>query len=587
MASSIIVTTTTTTTTTTATAIAQQHYSALPLSAAWELLSSTFQEDFVTALNNLEYIPGGSIILRYIKSSYQNDPIRSLLEFCLVLFALSYFLSSKKKENKSELVRFSRKEIDELCDEWEPAPLVNEVTELENWELKSVPEIIGQNGAHVKLNNKTAVNLASQDFLNLNENDRIKESARVEIRSAGVGACGPPNFYGTQDVHVRLEEDLARYLDSEQAIIYGQDFVTAGSVIPAFLKRGDLCVVDSGVNIALQKALIVSRADIEWYDHNDVDHLEQILSQLKPVLDRQKPIRRRFIITEGLFANSGDISNLPRIVELKNKYKYRLFLDESLSIGVLGGTGKGLPEHYGVSRDEISITIGSMANSFASSGGFCVGVNPMVHHQRISSNAYVFSASLPPYSAKVTSQAIREILAPENLDPTTGKSKLMVQLHKKTVDVYDRLKAALEKLPMHIVSSPQSPMIHLRLREKVREQLNLPLMYGNSTFITTGKPAKLLNEFDEYLNLESFILQKVIDYVLEHEGILITRSKLILEHENLPVLPPHLLIMINIGVKEEELDRVVEVLPKAIENVFSNIKSEEDLLQLRDELVNY
>lgn len=587
MASSIIVTTTTTTTTTTATAIAQQHYSALPLSAAWELLSSTFQEDFVTALNNLEYIPGGSIILRYIKSSYQNDPIRSLLEFCLVLFALSYFLSSKKKENKSELVRFSRKEIDELCDEWEPAPLVNEVTELENWELKSVPEIIGQNGAHVKLNNKTAVNLASQDFLNLNENDRIKESARVEIRSAGVGACGPPNFYGTQDVHVRLEEDLARYLDSEQAIIYGQDFVTAGSVIPAFLKRGDLCVVDSGVNIALQKALIVSRADIEWYDHNDVDHLEQILSQLKPVLDRQKPIRRRFIITEGLFANSGDIANLPRIVELKNKYKYRLFLDESLSIGVLGGTGKGLPEHYGVSRDEISITIGSMANSFASSGGFCVGVNPMVHHQRISSNAYVFSASLPPYSAKVTFQAIREILAPENLDPTTGKSKLMVQLHKKTVDVYDRLKAALEKLPMHIVSSPQSPMIHLRLREKVREQLNLPLMYGNSTFITTGKPAKLLNEFDEYLNLESFILQKVIDYVLEHEGILITRSKLILEHENLPVLPPHLLIMINIGVKEEELDRVVEVLPKAIENVFSNIKSEEDLLQLRDELVNY
>lgn len=587
MASSIIVTTTTTTTTTTATAIAQQHYSALPLSAAWELLSSTFQEDFVTALNNLEYIPGGSIILRYIKSSYQNDPIRSLLEFCLVLFALSYFLSSKKKENKSELVRFSRKEIDELCDEWEPAPLVNEVTELENWELKSVPEIIGQNGAHVKLNNKTAVNLASQDFLNLNENDRIKESARVEIRLAGVGACGPPNFYGTQDVHVRLEEDLARYLDSEQAIIYGQDFVTAGSVIPAFLKRGDLCVVDSGVNIALQKALIVSRADIEWYDHNDVDHLEQILSQLKPVLDRQKPIRRRFIITEGLFANSGDIANLPRIVELKNKYKYRLFLDESLSIGVLGGTGKGLPEHYGVSRDEISITIGSMANSFASSGGFCVGVNPMVHHQRISSNAYVFSASLPPYSAKVTSQAIREILAPENLDPTTGKSKLMVQLHKKTVDVYDRLEAALEKLPMHIVSSPQSPMIHLRLREKVREQLNLPLMYGNSTFITTGKPAKLLNEFDEYLNLESFILQKVIDYVLEHEGILITRSKLILEHENLPVLPPHLLIMINIGVKEEELDRVVEVLPKAIENVFSNIKSEEDLLQLRDELVNY
>ena len=83
-------------------------------------------------------------------------------------------MSSKKKENKSELVRFSRKEIDELCDEWEPAPLVNEVTELENWELKSVPEIIGQNGAHVKLNNKTAVNLASQDSLILTRTIELK-----------------------------------------------------------------------------------------------------------------------------------------------------------------------------------------------------------------------------------------------------------------------------------------------------------------------------------------------------------------------------------------------------------------------------
>ena len=89
-------------------------------------------------------------------------------------------------------------------------------------------------------------------------------------------------------------------------------------------------------------------------------------------------------------------------------------MDESLSIGVLGGTGKGLPEHYGVSRDEISITIGSMANSFASSGGFCVGVNPMVHHQRISSNAYVFSASLPH---------IRPKLLPKQLE-NSGTRKL-------------------------------------------------------------------------------------------------------------------------------------------------------------------
>ncbi|EER32615.1 conserved hypothetical protein [Candida tropicalis MYA-3404] len=582
MVSSIVITTTTTTT---ATALSSESTTVLPLSTMWGLISSTFQDRFVNLLNCLEYVPGGSIVLRYIKSSYQNDPFRSLLEFCLVLFALSYFLSSKKKENKSELVKFSAKEIDELCAEWEPSPLISNITPLENWELKSIPEITGHNGVHVNLNGKEVLNLASQDFLSLNENENVKEAARVEINYAGVGACGPPNFYGTQDVHVRLEEDLARYLDCEQAIIYGQDFVTAGSVIPAFLKRGDLCVVDSGVNIALQKALIVSRADIEWYDHNDIDHLEQILSQLKPVLDKQKPIRRRFIITEGLFANSGDIADLPRIVELKNKFKYRLLLDESLSIGVLGDTGKGLPEHYGVSRDEVSITIGSMANSFASSGGFCVGVNPMVHHQRISSNAYVFSASLPPYSAKVTSQAIREIQ--ENLDSATGKSKLMTKLHDLTSYAYDGLQKQLQASQLQIVSSPQSPIIHIGLKENIREQLGLPLMYGNSTFVTTGKPSKTLNGFDEYMNLENFVLQKIIDYILNNAGILITRTKLILEHENLPVLPPHLLVNINAGTTRSEVSSLIEVLPKAINYALGNLKHEDDLFALNEEIINY
>ncbi|EMG47465.1 hypothetical protein G210_2192, partial [Candida maltosa Xu316] len=553
----------------------------------WELITSTFQENFVSILNRLSYIPGGSIVLRYIKSSYQDDPIRSLFEFGLFLFALSYFLSSKKKENKSEVVKLSSKEIDELCSEWEPLPLVNKVSPEESWELKSVPEIIGHNGVHVNLDGKQVLNLASQDFLSLNENENVKEAARAEIKYAGVGACGPPNFYGTQDVHVRLEEDLARYLDSQQAIIYGQDFVTAGSVIPAFLKRGDLCVVDSGVNIALQKALIVSRADIEWYDHNDVDHLEQILSQLKPVLDKQKPIRRRFIVTEGLFANSGDVVNLPRIVELKNKYKYRLFLDESLSIGVLGDTGKGVPEHFGISRDEISITIGSMANSFASSGGFCVGVNPMVHHQRISSNAYVFSASLPPYSAKVTSQAIREISDESNIDSVTGKSKLMLKLHDLTLYAYENLNKKLASLPVQIVSSPQSPMIHIGLNDAIREQLGLPLMYGNATFVNTGKPSKFLNKFDEFLNLESFILQKIVDYVLEHSNILITRTKLILEHENLPVLPPHLLVNINAGTSRNEITQLIDILPRSIEHVMDNLHTEEDLFTLNDEIVDY
>ncbi|EGW33921.1 uncharacterized protein SPAPADRAFT_59307 [Spathaspora passalidarum NRRL Y-27907] len=563
-----------TTITTTTTAIV----SAIP--PAWELLTNSFSENFVYCLNQLGRIPGGQIILRYIKSSYQDDPIRSLFEMALVLFALSYFFSNMRLENKSELVKLSPSEIDELCQEWTPEPLVEPLTELEKWELKTIPEIQGHNGSHITLAgaNEPVTNLASQDFLNLNENDHIKAAAKTHINQAGVGACGPPNFYGTQDVHVRLEEDLARFLGAEQAIIYGQDFVTAGSVIPAFLKRGDLCVVDSGVNIAIQKALIVSRADIEWYDHNDVEHLEEILTQLKPVLDKQKPIRRRFIITEALFATTGEIANLPRLVELKNEFKYRLFLDESLSIGVLGDHGRGLPEHFGVPRSEISITIGSMANAFASSGGFCVGATPMVHHQRIQSNAYVFSASLPPYSAKVTSQAIEEIENEEN--------KLIPSLHHSIMFVYNKLDHALLSTPFMITSDPQSPMIHIQLHPDVRAKLNLPFNYGNTDFISKRKPSKSLNKFDHYFNAENFILQKIVDYVLQNGKILITRSKLILEHENLPVLPPHLLVNLKLGISDEEINNLEKILPKAIQVVMSSFDLN-NLPKLEEEIVQY
>lgn len=573
----------TTTTIKTATAITT-------LAPSLEGLTAALSHNFVHYLNYLDRLPGGQIILRYIKSSYKNDPVRSLFELALFIFAVHYFLSSKKKENKSDLTVFSEKEIDALCKDWEPEPLVEDLTPLEKWELKCIPEIKGHNGSHVQLLNEPGshlgkvVNLASYDFLNLNESDNIKAAAKGCISGAGVGACGPPNFYGTQDVHVRLEEDLSEYLGTEQAILYGQDFVTAGSVIPAYLKRGDLCIVDSGVNLAIQKALIVSRCDLEWYDHNDMDHLEQILKEIKPVIEKQKPIRRRFVVTESLFATTGDLALLPRIVELKNKYKYRLFLDESLSIGVLGATGKGLVEHYNIPRSEISITIGSMALSFASSGGFCVGVTPMIQHQRISSNAYVFSAALPPYSAKVTSEAIKEISS--NLD-STGKSKLMLALHEKIQYVYQELEKQIPSSFFAVTSAPFSPIIHLSLSLEYRKKLNLPPFYGNTDLLLTGKQSKRLNEFNHKLNTESFILQKIIDQCLTKAGVLLTRSKHILEHENLPVPSPHLLFMVNTGVSIEEFNRAIYALKLAMGEVCSKIRNENDLLVLENEIINY
>lgn len=549
-----------------------------------ELIEARISQTFAYYLAYLENLPGGLIIQRYIKSSYKNDPIRSVLEFSLFLFAVHYFLSSKSKENKSELVRFSQREIDDLVDEWEPAPLVDEVSDLEHWRLTE-NHVHGANGAHIDLVQHPeygkVTNLSSVDFLNLNGNNNINAAARLAISTAGVGACGPPNFYGTQDVHVRLEEDLARFLEAEDAILYGQDMVTAGSVIPAFLKRGDLAVVDSGISLVLQKALIVSRCDIEWYDHNDMEHLEQILSELEPILKKQK-LHRRFIVTEGLFSNLGDIADLPRIVELKNKYKYRLFLDETFSIGTLGKCGRGLTEHFGVPRSEVAITIGSMATSFASSGGFCVGVKPMVLHQRINSIAYVFSAALPPYSAKVVSEAIK--LITESVDED-GKSALIGSLQSKIASAYSHAcKAFADSKYLTVVSDKHSPIVYLAFTDTFREALDLPERYGNATFLAKGRPDRRLNKFSSHYNVECYIMQKVINALLEQQHVLINRTRTVFEQENLPVESPRLNVHINCGVLERELAATFQALPIIVNEVCGRLRRAEDLIALEEEL---
>lgn len=548
--------------------------------ATAKLLEARVSVDVGYYLAKFEQIPGGLIIVRYIRSSYKDDPLRSLFEFALFLFAIKYFLSLKSKENKSEIVKFSPREVDELIDDWEPEPIVEPVGPEEAWRLKE-NVVKGANLAHIDLVGRDdlgkVANLSSMDFLNLNESPRLKDVSKTVVTASGVGACGPPNFYGTQDVHVRLEEDLSRYLGTEQAILYGQDFVTAGLVILAFLKRGDLAVVDLGVNVAIQKALIVSRCDIEWYDHNDTAHLEQILAELEPIL-AQKPLRRRFVITEGYFAYSGETVDLPGVVALKNKYKYRLFLDESLLIGALGATGKGVCELYDVPRLEIAITIGSLATSFASLGGFCVGVRPMVHHQRINSIAYVFSASLPPYSARAASEAISII---------THDPSVLELLRTRLALCYKLLETKLANSPyLEVVSSGNGPIIHLAFKQAYRDSLGLPEEYGNSTLLTTGRPSRKLNAFSEDYNAECFLLQRIIDQCLEQFHVLVNRNRIVYLHESLPVVSPHLWIHMNAGLLDLDIETAVDAVAQVSQSVCGALRSPADLALLQEDLKN-
>jgi serine palmitoyltransferase len=229
---------------------------------------------------------------------------------------------------------------------------------------------------------KTVTNLASFNFLNFGNLERLRTKAVETLHDYGVGACGPPGFYGTLDVHTQVELDIARFLGVEAAIIYAQAFSTISSVIPDFSKRGDIIVADKGVNFAIQKGLQISRSTVRWFEHNDMDDLERVLEEIRIEHIRSgNPLTRRFIVAEGLSENYGDIVDLVRIVELKKKYKYRLILDENWSFGVLGNHGRGVTEYFGVPPTDVDMIIGSMATTLCGGGGFCAGSKEVVDHQ--------------------------------------------------------------------------------------------------------------------------------------------------------------------------------------------------------------
>lgn len=186
-------------------------------------------------------LPGSAMVLRYIRSSHQDDPIRSALELSLFLFAVRYLLTPKVRQDKT-YVKLTEEEVDELIEDWQPEPLVAPLTEGEAYEIEKLPVIQGLQGSKVKINGRTIMHMASYNFLNLQGMDQLKEQAIQTLRIYGVGACSPPGFYGTQDVHMQIESDLLNFLGMEACIVYAQAYTTNLSVIPAFAKRGDIIV---------------------------------------------------------------------------------------------------------------------------------------------------------------------------------------------------------------------------------------------------------------------------------------------------------------------------------------------------------
>eukprot|EP00850_Spirogloea_muscicola_P012308 SM000079S22426 [mRNA] locus=s79:158016:161820:+ [translate_table: standard] len=415
------------------------------------------------------------------------------------------------------------KEVDQLCSDWTPEPLHPPPDERRTAYEPPVLESAATPWTTIK--GRRVLNLASNNFLGLIGHADIEKECTASILKYGVGSCGPRGFYGTIDVHLDLEEKISQYLGVEDTIIYSYGLATASSTIPAFCKKGDLIIADAGVNFGIVNGLTLSRSTVKYFRHNDMEDLERILKQVRLEDQRKKKVlNRRFIIFEAINQSSGQIAPLTKLVQLKEKYFFRLLVDESLSIGVLGRTGRGISEYFGIPPQKLDIIVAAMGNALASAGGFCCGSAKVADHQRLSGLGYCFSASLPPFLATAA------ITALSIMDSNPG---LRTQLQKN-------------------VATFRAGLIGIR-GLRVEGDVDAPIVL-----------LTLSRSLGSYA-LDAELLQQLADKMLEEESTLVVVRKL--SQLDLDTLPAGICIAVSAGHTEEAMLQAAAALKRVSQGI--------------------
>ncbi len=271
----------------------------------------------------------------------------------------------------------------------------------------------------VILNGRRMIMVGSNNYLGLTNHPDVKEAAIEAIKKYGSGCAGSRFLNGTLDIHVKLEEKLARFIRKEAALIFSTGFQVNLGVISALVGKDDVIIIDKMDHASIIDGCRLSYGEVKKFRHNDMADLERVL--------QQNSERGKLIIVDGVFSMEGDIVNLPKVVELAKAYGARLMVDDAHGIGVLGKTGRGTAEHFGL-EDEVDIIMGTYSKSLASIGGFIAGSEKVVHYIKHFARALIFSASPPPASVAAVSVALDIIdNEPERIERLWKNTRKMLQ----------------------------------------------------------------------------------------------------------------------------------------------------------------
>ncbi|NLM33400.1 MAG: pyridoxal phosphate-dependent aminotransferase family protein [Acholeplasmataceae bacterium] len=260
-------------------------------------------------------------------------------------------------------------------------------------ELNSRQDIV------VTMEGQEVIMIGSNNYLGLTSHPEVIQASIDAVREFGTGVSGSRFLNGTLSLHRELERELAEFLHKEDCTIFSTGYQTNLGIISAIAGRHDLIFCDKENHASIYDGCRLSYAEMIRYNHSDMEDLER-------KLQAADPNKGKLIVTDGVFSMGGDICKLPEIVALAKKYGARVMIDDAHGFGVLGKTGRGTAEHFGL-EDEVDIIMGTFSKSLASLGGYVVGKAEVIDYIRHNSRPYIFCAAITPANTAAALAALR------------------------------------------------------------------------------------------------------------------------------------------------------------------------------------
>ncbi|MBB2908212.1 8-amino-7-oxononanoate synthase [Rhizobium sp. RAS22] len=255
-------------------------------------------------------------------------------------------------------------------------------------------------GATTVIDGRELINFASYDYVGANTHSKVKEAARAAIDRFGISSSASRLVAGERPLHAALEERLAQIYGTEASVCFVSGYLTNVALVSTLIGPKDLVIHDELIHNSVLAGIKLSGATRRFFRHNDPSDLEKVLSTIAG------DFGRILVVVEGIYSMDGDIASLPELVKLRSRYGFWLMVDEAHSLGVLGATGRGTFEHFGIDPLSVDIWMGTLSKTAASCGGYIAGSRALIEILKAEAGGFVFSVGLAPVLAAAALSSI-------------------------------------------------------------------------------------------------------------------------------------------------------------------------------------